>query len=81
MRDFVYDSAACADHRLSFATGVPRHAESRREVIVVAVVRRANAMPYLVNARRGFEIGEAAVLFLDHSIQVVAHSHIQSQAW
>ena len=81
MWNFVNDSAAGPDHSLPFAARIPGHAESRREVIVVAVVWRANAMPYLVNARRGIEIGEAVILFLDHSIQVVAHSHIQSQTW
>ena len=68
MWNFIYDSPASPDHSLPFAARIPGHAESRCEVIVVAVVRRANAMPYLVNARRGIEIGEAAVLFLDHSI-------------
>src|SRR5581483_467418 len=43
----VVDPAARPEHRLALSADIPGHAEPRREVLVIGVVRRTDIHPYL----------------------------------
>src|SRR5580700_5294712 len=87
LRERIKEHAeAGADHRLAFSADVPCEARARREILLVRVVKAAEAG--LAHLRQGeglaggIEIGDVAekiVLLLDHSGVVPAQAVIQSQ--
>ena len=81
VRNLIGHAATGADHRLAAPPRIPGDAQTRREVVVVAVVRRTDSMAHLLDADRGVKIGQPVLALLDDRIQVIAHTSINSQPW
>src|ERR1700730_2535008 len=76
----VEESPAGAHYSLAFATDVPGRAQTRREIIPVAVVELATAA-LQHQALRAIEIAETLALFVNHSEVVPAQPQVESDPW
>src|SRR5205807_3723411 len=76
VRNLINDSGSRPDHSFSIPRRIPDHSHAGREVVVIAIIRRAHLRPDLFEPHLWIEIPQQVVLFLDHRAQVVAHSRI-----
>ena len=76
---FISDSHRGAYYRFAAAKWVPSHTDSRRKIRVVTVVRRTNLLADLHKTRRGTEVSELIVIFLDDPVVFIAKSEVKGQ--
>src|SRR6266849_1076842 len=75
----VHEAGAAAKNRPVVAGDVPGKTESRRKVMVVAVVGAAQTLTNLYKPLRRIEVAQEIVVFLDDRIAFVAYAEFQSE--